>query len=89
MKKTAKKSARRAPAKRRSARARIDMRPEYDFTGAVRGKYAARFQAGTNLVLLDPDVAEAFQDSAAVNHALRALLELVPAPKAARRRRTA
>ena len=65
------------------------MRPEYDFTGAVRGKYAARFQAGTNLVLLDPDVAEAFQDSAAVNHALRSLLELVPTPKAGRRRRTA
>ena len=89
MKKTAKKSSRRAPAKRRTARARDDMRPEYDFTGAVRSKYAARFQAGTNLILLDPDVAEAFQDSAAVNHALRSLLELVPTPKAGRRRHTA
>jgi hypothetical protein len=89
MKKTTKKSARRAPAKRQASRPRDEMRPEYDFTGAVRGKYAARFQAGTNLVLLDPDVAEAFQDSAAVNHALRALLEAIPAPKATRRRRTA
>ena len=89
MKKTAKKSARRAPAKRRPSRSRDDLRPEYDFTEAVRGKYAARFQAGTNLILLDPDVAEAFQDSAAVNHALRSLLELVPTSKAGRRRRTA
>ena len=89
MKKTAKKSARRVPAKRRTSRSRDELRPEYDFTGAVRGKYADRFQAGTNLVVLDPDVAEAFHDSAAVNHALRALLEIVPAPKATRRRRTA
>jgi hypothetical protein len=88
MKKTGKKSTRRAAPKRR-ARPRPEMRPEYDFTGAVRGKYAARFAAGTNLVALDPDVAEAFQDSAAVNHALRSLLELVPAPKPSRRRRTA
>jgi hypothetical protein len=88
MKKTVKKSGRRAAPKRR-ARSGPPMRPEYDFTGAVRGKYAARFAAGTNLVVLDPDVAAAFQDSAAVNHALRSLLELVPAPKPARRRRTA
>ena len=89
MKKTTKKSTRRAPAKRRTARVRDELRPEYDFAGAARGKYAERFQAGTNLILLDPDVAEAFHDSAAVNHALRALLEIVPAPKATRRRRTA
>lgn len=50
--------------------------PEYDFRGAVRGKYAARYAEGTNVVLLDPDVAAAFPDSAAVNAALRALLEI-------------
>jgi hypothetical protein len=50
--------------------------PEYDFRGGVRGKYAARFAEGTNLVALDPDVAAAFPDSAAVNAALRALIEL-------------
>ena len=40
-----------------------DMLPEYDFAsmkGGVRGKYAAQYRAGTNLVLLDPEVAEAF-----------------------------
>jgi hypothetical protein len=47
-------------------------RREYDFRGGVRGKYAARYRAGTNVVLLDPDVAEAFPDSAAVNRVLRA-----------------
>jgi hypothetical protein len=49
------------------------MRPEYDFSGAVRGKYFKRFQKGSNLVLLDPDVSAAFPDSEAVNQALRAL----------------
>ena len=56
-----------------------DMLPEYDFAsmkGAVRGKYAAQYRAGTNLVLLDPEVAEAFPTDAAVNQALRAVLSL-------------
>lgn len=48
-----------------------DMRAEYDFHSGVRGKYARRFAEGTNLVALDPDVAAAFPDSAAVNRALR------------------
>jgi hypothetical protein len=48
-----------------------DMRTEYDFRGGVRGKYARRFAQGTNVVVLDPDVAAAFPDSAAVNQALR------------------
>jgi len=50
--------------------------PEYDFTGAVRGKYYERYRQGTNVVLLDPDVAVAFEDSAAVNDALRLLVSL-------------
>lgn len=52
------------------------MRDEYDFTGGVRGKYAARLGHGTNIVKLDPDVAEMFQDSASVNEALRVLVRL-------------
>jgi len=54
-----------------------DLRPEYDFSqmkGGVRGKYVERYREGTNLVLLDPDVAAAFPDAKAVNDALRQLL---------------
>lgn len=53
-----------------------EMLAEYDFSGGVRGKYATRFAAGTNVVVLAPDVAEAFPDSAAVNDALRALIKI-------------
>jgi hypothetical protein len=49
------------------------MRPEYDFSGAVRGKYYERFRQRSNVVLLDPDVSEAFPNSESVNQALRAL----------------
>ena len=59
-----------------------DMRPEYDFAsmkGGVRGKYAKRYRAGTNLILLDPELAKAFPNEAAVNGALRALLRLTEA----------
>jgi len=54
-----------------------DLRPEYNFSemqGGVRGKYVERYRQGTNLVLLDPDVAAAFPDGKAVNDALRLLL---------------
>jgi hypothetical protein len=61
-----------------------DMLPEYDFTGAVRGKYFERYRQGTNVVLLDPDVAQVFRDAAAVNDALRLLVSVaeakVPSP---------
>jgi len=50
-----------------------DMRPEYAFSGAVRGKYYERFRQSSNVVLLDPDVSEAFPNSESVNQALRAL----------------
>ncbi|MBN1359496.1 MAG: hypothetical protein JW993_02840 [Sedimentisphaerales bacterium] len=58
---------------------RDDLRPEYDFdySKAVRGKCAKRLlREGANVVVLEPDVAEAFGDSAAVNEALRSLLDL-------------
>lgn len=54
-----------------------ELRPEYDpelIRGGVRGKYAARYRRGTNLVLLDPDVAKVFPDERAVNAALRLLI---------------
>src|SRR2546423_732111 len=50
--------------------------PDYDFSNGVRGKYAARYAAGTNVVVLSPDVAEVFPDSAAVNEALRTLVRI-------------
>ena len=57
MKKASRKSAtRRQP----SAVAEDDIVPHYDFRGAVRGKYAARYREGTNVVVLEPDVAERF-----------------------------
>ena len=54
-----------------------DLRPEYDFAsmkGGVRGKYVKRFREGTNIVLLEPEVAEAFPTEDAVNEALRGVL---------------
>ena len=56
-----------------------EMRPEYDFSdlkGKVRGKYVERYRAGTNLVLLDPDVAAGFAYGQAVNEALRLLMKV-------------
>lgn len=53
-----------------------DMLPEYDLTGGVRGKYVERYRQGTNIVLLDPDVAKVFTSSEAVNEALRELVRL-------------
>ena len=57
-----------------------ELRPEYDLRtllkGGVRGKYAAKYRAGTNIVLLDPDVAKAFPTERAVNEALRLVLRL-------------
>ena len=57
-----------------------DLRPEYDLSqllkAGVRGKYAKRYHAGTNLVLLDPDVRRVFRSERAVNEALRLVIEL-------------
>jgi hypothetical protein len=53
------------------------MRAEYDFSGGVRGKYVDRYRQGVNLVLLDPELAQAFPDSKSVNDALRALVAIV------------
>ena len=53
-----------------------DMRPEYDFSGGVRGKHHKSYREGTNVVLLEPEVARVFRDSEAVNRALRMLIDL-------------
>ncbi|WP_416672009.1 hypothetical protein [Egbenema bharatensis] len=56
-----------------------ELRPEYDFAqmqGGIRGKYVEQYREGTNLVLLDPDVAQAFPNDEAVNEALRLLIQV-------------
>ena len=68
-----------------------DMRPEYkraDFDKLVRGKYAARVSAGSNIVILEPAVAKAFPTDKAVNDALRILLEVEQATARLPRRST-
>jgi hypothetical protein len=53
-----------------------EMLDEYDFSGGMWGKYAERYAAGSNVVVLSPDVAEVFPDSESVNEALRALIKI-------------
>jgi hypothetical protein len=53
-----------------------EMRAEYDIRGGVRGKYYERYREGTNVVLLEPDVAAVFRNSQSVNQALRMLIDL-------------
>jgi len=54
-----------------------EMLEEYDFSQGVVGKYAKQYAEGTNVVLLDPDVAKVFPDSEAVNQALRAIAQII------------
>jgi hypothetical protein len=61
-----------APKKQRDP----DMLDEYDFSKGARGKYAERYAAGTNVVVLAPDVAAVFPDADSVNEALRALMKI-------------
>ena len=67
-----------------------DLRPEYDLSellkDGVQGKYVHRFREGTNLVLLDPDIAAAFPNDEAVNKALRLVMQLQKLPKSKKRR---
>ncbi|MBA7621165.1 hypothetical protein ES703_28523 [subsurface metagenome] len=65
--------------KDRRKKSQDELRPEYnfDYSKAVRGKYYKRLmEEGSNIVVLEPDVAKAFHDSASVNEALRSLLDL-------------
>ena len=52
------------------------MLDEYDFNKGVRGRYAKRYAEGTNVVLLEPDMAAVFPDSKSVNEALRVLVQI-------------
>ena len=63
---------------KRTSKKEVDtMRPEYDFSHAVRGVTAARYAEGSNVVVIDPDVVKVFPNAAAVNDALRALAGIV------------
>lgn len=88
-----KKPSRTKPTPKRAPRpaAADELRPQYDFSGGVRGKYVARYRAGTNVIVLDPDVAARFPDAVSVNRALRAVAELADGtpPKSRSRRHTA
>jgi hypothetical protein len=68
------------PMKKRGNKPSDELRLDYDLRevlkGGVRGRYAKRYQAGTNLILLDPDVRRAFRSEKAVNEALRLVIEL-------------
>jgi len=77
--------------KKRKSEMDDELRPEYDphelLKRGVRGKYAERYRAGTNLVLLAPDVAKAFKNNAeAVNEALRLVIEIIKVPVGKRQR---
>ena len=56
-----------------------EMKEEYDFSKGVRGKYAKAYHQGSNVVVLDPDVAERFPNAESVNQALRSLLNVLEA----------
>ncbi len=60
-----------------------EMLPEYDFSRGVRGKYVRRYAQGSNVVVLDPDVAKAFPNAEAVNSSLRSLAEIIRSQKSA------
>ncbi len=60
-----------------------DMQVEYDFSKAVRGKYARRYARGSNVVVLEPDVAKVFPNAKAVNSSLRSLAEIIRRQKSA------
>ncbi|MDO8476224.1 MAG: hypothetical protein Q7W02_08500 [Candidatus Rokubacteria bacterium] len=63
--------------RRRATADRDTLRPEYDFSGAVRGVTATRYAQGANVVLIDPEVLDVFPDGLAVNEALRALAPVI------------
>lgn len=54
-----------------------NMKKEYDFSTGVRGKYTKKYQEGTNVVMIDPDVAEFFSDESSINDILRSLIPVI------------
>ncbi len=67
---------------------RDTMRPEYDFSAAVRGVTAARYAQGANVVVIDPEVLDVFPDGTTVNQALRALAPVLRRQRQATTKRT-
>ena len=63
--------------KRKQSEAKDTMRPEYDFSKGVRGKHAAKYAEGTNVVVLEPDVAREFRTTEQVNETLRAVSKML------------
>ena len=72
--------------KRQSRSDEDTMRPEYDFSKAVRGKHAARYAAGTNVVVLEPDVTAEFRTAKEVNDVLRAVAGILRCKRNASRK---
>lgn len=62
--------------KKDELRNEAEMQDEYDFSQGIRGKYVERYRSGSNVVVLEPDVAPFFPDTASVNEALRALIKV-------------
>lgn len=58
-----------------------EMLEEYDFSNGIQGKYSERYEEGTNVVVIDPDVAKFFPDHDSVNQALRSLTEIIKMQK--------
>jgi hypothetical protein len=58
-----------------------NMLEEYDFSNSAQGKYAKRYALGTNVVVIDPDVAKIFPDHDSVNQALRSLADIIKRQK--------
>ena len=54
-----------------------EMLEEYDFSSGIRGKYARRYKQGSNVIVLDPDVAKVFPDKESVNESLRGLAQII------------
>ena len=78
--------------KKANRKTTYELRPEYqrsDFAELVRGKYAARVGAATNVVVLEPQIARAFPNDRAVNNALRSFLRIRKANSTTRSKRTA
>ena len=78
-----------ARARRAVGRGKNEILPEYDFSRGRRNKYAVRYAEGSNVVVLDPDVAAVFPSGAEVNAALRALAGVIRRHRPARSRRSA
>jgi hypothetical protein len=72
--------------KKTTSKPRDTMKAEYDFTKGVRGKYVVQYGQGTNVMLIDPELLEAFPDSKSVNEALRALVTIATRTETRKRR---